>query len=248
VGLRTGRAQAALSRAGLASAVERKASARPVGTVLAAKPKPGSRVERGVAILLVVSGRPRHRGGGTTATTTTTTMTTTTTKTATTTTGTAPAPTGTTPTVTGRPSDPVIVKPEPAPAVVPGVLNVGFVDSTRKVEDIGLVAATYPVASSRPRGMVIRQRPEAGTRLAKGRTVRLYVAVGRGGRGAASLGDFTGLPERQARELLTRAGFTVRTVDRAAASRKLVGVVMKQQPSAPKKLPVLSQVVLYVGR
>jgi beta-lactam-binding protein with PASTA domain len=131
---------------------------------------------------------------------------------------------------------------------VPGVLEVGFVDSARMVEDRGYVADTYPVASKRLRGTVVRQQPAPGTRLARGRTVRLYVAVGRGARGAVELADYTGLPERQARELLERAGFTVRTVDAPAPSRKSIGKVLKQRPVPPKSLPVLSQVTLFVGR
>jgi beta-lactam-binding protein with PASTA domain len=95
---------------------------------------------------------------------------------------------------------------------------------------------------------VLRQLPAPGAKLARGRTVRLYVALGAGERGAVKLGDFTGLPERQARDLLSQAGFTVRTIDRAAPSRKRIGMVLFQRPAAGRALPVLSQVALYVGR
>jgi beta-lactam-binding protein with PASTA domain len=237
VGLPVPGATAALRRAGLAGVVERKASARARGTVIATKPKPGSRVESGVAILLVVSkGRPAP--GRTTETEPEPPP------------PTAPTETGetTAPTVTERPSDTVIVEPEPALSEVPGVLQVGFVDSARMVEERGFVAETYPVSSKKPRGTVIRQEPAPGTPLARGRTVRLYVALGKGSRGAVKLGDYTGLPERQARELLERAGFTVRTADRRAPSRKLVGEVLRQRPGAGPRLPVLTQVTLYVGR
>jgi eukaryotic-like serine/threonine-protein kinase len=245
VGLRTARAQAALKRAGLESAVEPKASVRPAGTVLETKPKGGSRVEQGVAILLIVSrGRPPRGETETTATAPAEKEA----RTEPAETEPEPAPTQTVPTVTDRPGDTVVVEPEPPLSEVPGVLNVGFVDAARLVEDRGYVAETYPVASSKPRGAVIRQQPEPGTALARGRTVRLYVAVGRGSRGAVQLADYTGLPERQARELLYRAGLTVRVRDRNAPSRKLVGVVLAQQPAAGKALPVLSQVTLLVGR
>ena len=150
--------------------------------------------------------------------------------------------------MTDRPGDTVVVEPEPPLSEVPGVLNVGFVDAARTVEDRGYVAETYPVASSKPRGAVIRQQPEPGTALARGRTVRLYVAVGRGPRGAVQLGDYTGLPERQARELLYRAGLTVRVLDRDAPDAQARRRRSPQQPSAGKTLPVLSQVALLVGR
>ena len=234
VGLRTARAESMLRESGLGAAVERRRSRAPAGTVLQAKPKEGSRVERGAAILLIVSNGRRPVPGSTT------------------TTEEEPAPTVTetqaAPTVTERPSDTVIVEPEPELSEVPGVLHVGFVDSARMVEDRGYVAETYPVASSAPRGSVVRQEPGPGTPLARGRTVKLYVAVGKGSRGAVELSDYSGLPERQARELLLREGFTVRVRDLAAPSRRLVGKVLKQAPAAPKRLPVLSQVVLYVGR
>jgi beta-lactam-binding protein with PASTA domain len=238
VGLESGPAGKVLARAGLESAVQPRASGRPVGQVLVQKPKAGSRVERGVAILLVVSsGRPRPAR-----------------------TETEkeeeepkpppppPPPPAETRTLPERPTDTVIVKPEPALSEVPGVLEVGFVDAARFVESRGFVAETHVVASRRPRGLVLRQRPAPGSQLARGRVVRLYVAAGVGERRPAKLGDVAGLPERQARDLLQRAGFTVRTVDRAAPSARRIGKVMAQRPAAGKSLPVLSQVVLYVGR
>jgi len=241
VGLTRWRAGAVLARAGLESAVERRRSGRPAGRVLDQKPGAGSRVERGVAILLIVSsGRPPP---ATTATTETKPAETATTETATT--ETKPASTSTLP---ERPTDTVIVAPEPALSEVPGVLDVGFVDAARFVESRGYVADTYVVSSPRPRGIVLRQLPAPGAKLARGRTVRLYVALGAGERGEVKLGDFTGLPERQARDLLSQAGFTVRTIDRVAPSRKRIGMVLFQRPAAGRALPVLTQVALYVGR
>ena len=239
VGLRTARAEALLADAGLASAVEEKASRRAAGTVLAAKPKAGSRVERGAAILLIVSNGKRPTRGSTQTTTTTEPPPATTAP---------PPPTEPPPTVTDRPGDTVIVEPEPAVGEVPYATNVGFVDSIARVQDRGYVAETYPIASTLTRGLVVRQQPPGGARLARGRTVRLYVAVGRGDRGAVDLDDFSGLGERQARELLARAGLTVRTVERPAPARRLVGRVLRQQPAAGVRLPVLSQVVIFVGR
>lgn len=235
VGLRTVRAEEVLARAGLGSAVERRRSGRPSGQVLVQKPKAGSRVERGVAILLVVSsGRPRPARTETEKEEQEPKP--------------PPPPPSETRALPERPSDTVIVKPEPALSEVPGVLEVGFVDAARFVESRGFVAETYVVASRRPRGLVLRQRPAPGTRLARGRVVRLYVAAGAGARRPAKLGDVTGLPERQARDLLQRAGFTVRTVDHAAPSAKRIGKVLAQRPAAGKFMPVLSQVTLYVGR
>jgi beta-lactam-binding protein with PASTA domain len=228
VGLTRVRAGAVLARAGLENAVEGRTSPRPAGEVIVQKPRAGSRVERGVAILLVVSSGRKKRARrneeepGTTGRTETT--------------------------LPERPTDTVIVAPEPALSEVPGVLDVGFVDAARFVESRGFVAETYVVASPRPRGIVLRQRPAPGTQLARGRTVRLFVAAGGGERTPAKLVDVTGLPERKARDLLQQAGFTVRTIDRAAPTQRRVGKVLVQRPAAGRFLPVLSQVVIYVGR
>jgi beta-lactam-binding protein with PASTA domain len=254
VGLTRGRARSVLARAGLESAVERRRSARPAGRVVVQKPKAGSRVERGVAILLIVSsGRKTPTRAETaeaapaTAETETTATAETDAETATTTTAETEAETATT-TLPERPTDTVIVNPEPELSEVPGVLDVGFVDAALFVESRGYVADTITVASPRPRGIVLRQRPAPGTKLARGRTVRLYVAAGAGKRQPAKLSDYSGLPEEQARDLLRKAGFTVRTVDRAAPSRRLVGKVLFQRPAGGRSLPVLSQVTVYVGR
>jgi beta-lactam-binding protein with PASTA domain len=245
VGLTRGRARAVLARAGLESAFERRRSARrPAGRVVVQKPKAGSRVERGVAILLIVSSG-RKTPTRTEAAETEPAPTETTTETATT--AETEAETTTT-TLPERPTDTVIVNPEPELSEVPGVLDVGFVDAALFVESRGFVADTITVASPRPRGIVLRQRPAPGTKLARGRTVRLYVAAGAGKRRPARLADYSGLPEEQARDLLRKAGFTVRTVDRAAPSARLVGEVLFQRPAAGQFLPVLSQVTVYVGR
>lgn len=228
VGLTRARAGAVLARAGLENAVEGRGSPRPAGEVLVQKPKAGSRVERGVAILLVVSSgrkKPARTNEEEPATTG-----------------------GATTTLPERPTDTVIVEPEPALSEVPGVLDVGFVDAARFVESRGFVAESVVVASPRPRGIVLRQRPAPGTQLARGRTVRLFVAAGGGKRTPAKLFDVTGFPEREARDLLQKAGFTVRTIDRAAPSERKIGKVLFQRPAAGRFMPVLSQVALYVGR
>jgi beta-lactam-binding protein with PASTA domain len=231
-GLETAAAEAALRRAGLASAVEEEDSRRAAGTVIGARPRAGSRVERGAAILLIVSTGKRPTPGSTRTETEPE----------------PPAETEQTPTLTDSPSDTVIVEPEPELSEVPGVLHIGYVESARRVEEAGFVAETYPVASKRLRGMVVRQVPDQWTPWARGRTVRLYVSVGTGDRGSIELTDYSGLPERQARELLERAGFTVRVIQRPAPSRKLLGKVLRQAPPAGRSMPVLSQIVLYVGR
>jgi serine/threonine-protein kinase len=239
VGFRRARAQAVLQRAGLASGVERRRSSRPVGRVIGQRPRAGSRIERGRAILLIVSrggpaaSRQQEREPGT--------------STATEPSETQPPETETAPMET-QPVDTVVIAPEPAVSQVPGVLRIGFVDSATMVEQRGFVADTYPVALKGLRGEVVKQLPAPGTMMAKGRTVRLYVAVGTGTRELARVPDLKGPSENASRDEARRAGFTVRTVSRLVRSKKKIGTVLAQRPAAGTSHPVLTQLTIVVGR
>jgi beta-lactam-binding protein with PASTA domain len=56
------------------------------------------------------------------------------------------------------------------------------------------------------------------------------------------------MPEAQAKQVLVQAGFTVRSVDQAAADRSEKDVVLDQRPAAGGSAPAASQVILVVGR
>ena len=138
---------------------------------------------------------------------------------------------------------------EPAPAVtVPDVLGDDHVAAGAEIDALELVADSFPAESDAARGTVVAQSPAGGTRVAEGTHVRLEVALGTGERPDATVPDVTGLSEDDARALVRESGFTVRTVDRDAPTREECGEVLLQDPEPGTMAPILTQVVLYVGR
>jgi eukaryotic-like serine/threonine-protein kinase len=224
VGLQEAQARERVTAAGLEPSVERVASEDPEGEVIAQEPGAGTQLEEGEEVLLSVSA-----GGGETTTVTeteTTTETETETETETTT---------------------ETVEEEPQTASVPDVVGAQHADAGVSVEETGLVPDSYPVDSQEDRGTVVAQNPDPGTELAAGEHVRLNVALGPDDPPSAEVPDVTGAGEREARDRLRVAGFTVRTLDRDAPEQDNVGEVILQRPG-PGSHPALTQVTIYVGR
>jgi beta-lactam-binding protein with PASTA domain len=138
-------------------------------------------------------------------------------------------------------------EPEPEMVEVPDVVGTDHVDAGATVDETGLIANSFPVESTEERGTVVGQNPDPGTQLPEGERVRLNVSLGEGEREAAEVPDVTGEDEVEARQILRDAGFTVRTLDRAAPEPGNVGEVILQRPE-PRSAPVLTQVTIYVGR
>jgi len=136
----------------------------------------------------------------------------------------------------------------PQPVAVPDVIGQGYVEAGSTIEGAGLVADSYPVASTEPRGTVVAQRPAAGTQLKEGDTVRTNVALGGGARRTREVPDVTGPEASDARATLRRSGFTMRTQYRAPPSPEEEGEVLTQQPAAGTSAPDLTQVTIFVGR
>jgi serine/threonine-protein kinase len=128
------------------------------------------------------------------------------------------------------------------------VTGLNYVEAGTTIEGSGLVADSYPVASSEPRGTVVAQRPTAGTELDEGETVRTNVALGEGARRTREVPDVTGPQASDARSTLRRAGFTVRTQYRAPPSAEEFDEVLAQQPGPGTSAPDLTQVTIFVGR
>jgi beta-lactam-binding protein with PASTA domain len=140
------------------------------------------------------------------------------------------------------------VEEPPEPVEVPDVVGQSHVEAGSTIEGIGLVADSYPVASTEPRGTVVAQRPTAGTQLEEGDTTRMNVALGEGARAAREVPDVTGPQGSDARATLRRAGFTVRTLPREPPTPEESGEVLTQQPAAGTSVPELTQVTIFVGR
>jgi beta-lactam-binding protein with PASTA domain len=131
---------------------------------------------------------------------------------------------------------------------VPDVLGDDHVEAGAEIDALDLVADSFPAESDEARGTVVAQNPAGGTRVAEGTHVRLEVALGTGERPDATVPDVIGLPEDEARALVRESGFTVRTVDRDAPTAAERGEVLRQDPDPGTSAPVLTQIVLHVGR
>ena len=156
--------------------------------------------------------------------------------------------TGTTDTGTTTSETTTTVEEPPEPVAAPDVLGQGYVEAGSTIEGVGLVADSYPVASTETRGTVVAQRPSGGTQLEEGDTVRNNVALGSGERRTREVPDVTGPQASDARSTLRTAGLTVRTQYRQPPSAEEEGEVLAQSPSPGTSVPDLTQVVIFVGR
>jgi beta-lactam-binding protein with PASTA domain len=163
--------------------------------------------------------------------------------TVTTDTGTTTSDTGTTTSETTT-----TIEEPPEPVAVPDVVGQGYVEAGSTIEGLGLVADSYPVASTETRGTVVAQRPTSGTQLEEGDGVRNNVALGSGERQTREVPDVTGPQASDARSTLRTAGLTVRTQYRQAPSPEEEGEVLTQSPSPGTSVRDLAQVVIFVGR
>jgi eukaryotic-like serine/threonine-protein kinase len=138
---------------------------------------------------------------------------------------------------------------EPAETVtVPDVVGDDHVAAGATVDARALIADSFPVESDEVRGTVIAQDPSGGSEVGPGTHVRLAVAIGPGERPTAVVPDVTGPNEVEARAMVREAGFTVLTIDRTAPSPEERGEVILQRPAAGTRVPVLTQIRLFVGR
>lgn len=150
-------------------------------------------------------------------------------------------PTSTTTTTTGTSTTPSTRGP-----AVPRVIGMGQSQAFARLEQAGFRADSFPVTSTRPRGLVIRQQPAAGTRIPPRSVVRLSVSLGSGARPFRVVPDVNGMSEVDAKRLLVRVGFTVRALEQAA-NPAAGGVVVDQKPSAGARVRAGSQVAIYLS-
>ena len=131
---------------------------------------------------------------------------------------------------------------------IPSVVGLPQREAVARLQNAGFKVNSYPVASTRPRGTVITQRPAGGTRAAPSSLVRIDVSLGSGERPLRTVPDVVGMNEAQAKQALVDAGFTVQSVDTPAPDRSQKDVVLEQRPAAGTSAPAASQVTLTVGR
>jgi serine/threonine-protein kinase len=123
----------------------------------------------------------------------------------------------------------------------------GQAQAIARLQAAGFRVDSYPVASGRLRGLVLTQRPPAGTRVPAKALVRINVSLGPGKRPLRVVPDVVGKTEAQAKQVLAQVGFTVRTVSQATETSAAGIVVVDQKPAAGNRAPAGSQVLIYLG-
>jgi len=131
---------------------------------------------------------------------------------------------------------------------VPKVVGLSQRNAVARIERAGLKVDSYPVASTRPQGIVVSQLPVGGTRIASRSQVRINVSLGPGRRRQRAVPDVVGQNEKVAKRTLINAGFTVQTVDRPVTDPGEQALVLEQRPAGGNRALAGSQVVIYVGR
>jgi beta-lactam-binding protein with PASTA domain len=159
----------------------------------------------------------------------------------------APAATTTTATTTSGGTTPTTTTTT-ASAKVPSVVGLSQTAAQRKLHAAGFRVRTAYVASSKPSGTVVAQRPRPGTSLRRGAAVRINVSIGANPQPAKAVPDVTGEDEDTARSDLEAAGFQVSVVDEPTTDENEDGIVIDEDPVAGTRVPAGSLVTIYVGR
>jgi eukaryotic-like serine/threonine-protein kinase len=135
-----------------------------------------------------------------------------------------------------------------ASAKVPKVVGLSQTAALRRLHAAGFRVRTAYVASSKPAGTVVAQRPTAGTTLRRSAAVRIKVSTGANPQPTKAVPDVTGEDEATARSDLEAAGFQVSVVDEPTTDQNEDGVVVDEDPAAGTSIPAGSLVTIYVGR
>lgn len=232
VGLQEPEAREEIVAAGLEAQVDRVDRDATEGEVVAQEPGPGTELDEGDVVLLLVS-----TGGAETQTETETVVETETETEAETETETEAE--------TETETD--TVEDEPETTQMPDAAGSDFRDAARAMLDAGLLPTSYPVESDEPQGTVVAQEPEAGSELDEESVVRMNVSLGPGDRAEATVPDVTGPEIDDALEDCHDAGFTCRVLERAAPDEDARGEALDQRPAAGTQAPALTQITLYLG-
>lgn len=131
---------------------------------------------------------------------------------------------------------------------VPSVVGLRQTAALRRLQAARLTGGVRYVASSRPAGVVVSQRPAPGTTVARDSTVRLAVSIGPNPQARRTVPDVTGLDEQTAASTLRQAGFRVETISTPTDNPDEDGVVIDQQPGGGTRAPRGSTITIFVGR
>lgn len=132
-------------------------------------------------------------------------------------------------------------------AVVPQVVGMSEEAATKMLEDLGYKVKVREVTDVKPKGEVLKQDPDAGTKLKKGNTISIDVSDGKG-KEEVSVPSLLGLSEEQAKTKLTEAGLSAGNVSEGFSDDYEEGTVMEQQYEAGQKIEEGSSVSFKISK
>jgi eukaryotic-like serine/threonine-protein kinase len=139
----------------------------------------------------------------------------------------------------------VNVSAGPKPVAVPSVIGQPFASAESQLQGVGFAVVRSDVDSDRPEGEVIGQSPGAGQTARKGSTVTLQVSKGPQ---TTAVPDVTNQDVDQATSSLEGAGFKVKVVREDTDDPLLDNVVILQEPAGGEEVEPGTTVTLTVGR
>ena len=129
--------------------------------------------------------------------------------------------------------------------VVPGVLNLSEDAAKQKIETAGFEFASEKQASATiEAGLVVRQSPEEGNKLAKGEKVTVFVSSGKG---KVEVPILVGKSQTSASNELGKLGLGVNPQTEATDDEKMIGMVIRQSPESGQMLEAGDDVTIIVG-
>jgi eukaryotic-like serine/threonine-protein kinase len=132
----------------------------------------------------------------------------------------------------------------PQPVPVPNVVGIRELNAKAKIEDAGLEPKVERAASAEvDKGIVIDQRPDAGTRIQKGDQVTIIVSTGVP---KTTVPDLVGMDYADAVDALNEVNLEARK--RAVFSNKPEGQVVAQNPPSGEVVDEGTAVVLRVSK
>jgi eukaryotic-like serine/threonine-protein kinase len=154
----------------------------------------------------------------------------------------------------------VIVSSGTQKAAVPDVVGLSAEEATADLARAGFRTQVTRVQAGEPEGTVVTQKPQGGTKAAKGQVVKISVSQGQtqtsttvvttttttpGAR--AAVPDTVGQDEATATSTLEGAGFTVRVVEQTVTDPAQDGLVIRQSPKGGTSARSGSTVIITVG-
>jgi beta-lactam-binding protein with PASTA domain len=130
-----------------------------------------------------------------------------------------------------------------AKATVPKVVGIRYQSAVLQLKEAKLTSKLVRRAATKPRGIVIGQKPQAGATVPQGTPVTLVVSNGPPG---VKMPDVVGLAAADAAKALQARNLTVTL--KQVASQEAPGTVVGQEPTAGKRAKPGAQVVLQVAK